>query len=74
MRMPLSSELLLRAAMNVTPRTVRANSSGLANVSTSGRTMGMEAASTTAPITAPTPELVSDAPMARPASPRCAMG
>jgi len=48
--------------------------SGEPIISTRGRTMGMAAASASAPKMAPTSELMSDAPRARPASPFFAMG
>ena len=50
------------------------NSSGEPKVRTSGRTIGIARARVTAPIKAPTRELINAAPSARPASPRFAMG
>ena len=64
----------LRDARKVTPSSASMKNSGDPMASTSGRTMGMARASAKAPKTAPTSELMSDAPRARPASPFLAMG
>ena len=64
----------LKAARKVTPSSASMKNSGEPMASTRGRTMGMARARAKAPKTAPTRELMSDAPRARPASPFLAMG
>ena len=72
--MPLSTFAPLTVAMNKMPSNASAKNSGDAKLSTSGRMIGMASASMKAPMTAPTRELISAAPSARPASPFLAMG
>ena len=77
MAKPLSCALVpwpLSEVMQAMPITVIMKSSGEPKVSTSGRTIGIDTASAAAPISAPTSELISAAPSARPASPFFAIG
>ena len=71
---PLSLLSPLSAARKQIPRIAREKNSGDLKDSTSGVTMGMAAAREKAPTMAPTSELMSAAPRARPASPFLAMG
>ncbi len=64
----------LRAAIKLMPSSASIKNSGEPRDSTSGVTMGIEAARTKAPTTAPIRELNRAAPRARPASPFLAMG
>ena len=73
-RSPLVSEDPLSEAMKVIPRIASMNSSGEPKNSTSGRMMGMARARMRAPSRPATSELMSAAPMARPASPFLVMG
>ena len=77
MAKPFSCALVpcpLSEVMQAMPITVTMKSSGEPKVSTSGRTIGIETASAAAPMSAPTSELISAAPSARPASPFLAIG
>src|SRR5438128_1678148 len=71
---PFTRASPLSEATNVMPSSASMKNSGEPNVSTSGRTIGIASASTTAPKTAPKSELMIAAPNARPASPFLAMG
>ena len=71
---PLSMLPPLRDATKVIPRSASMKNSEEPMESTRGCTMGMARARAKAPKTAPTSELMSAAPRARPASPFFAMG
>ena len=64
----------LTAAMNVIPSSASRNVSAGPNASTMGQTIGTSAASRRPPTTPPTADEVRLAPIARPASPRRAIG
>jgi hypothetical protein len=64
----------LSDVMQAMPIIDNKNNSGEPKVSTNGRTMGIANANATAPISAPTSELINAAPSARPASPFFAIG
>ena len=70
---PLARFPPLRDARKVIPRTLSMRNSGAPMERTSGWTMGIASANAKAPKIAPTSELMSAAPKARPASPRLAM-
>ncbi len=72
--MPLVALPPLSTAMNRMPTSARPKNSGDPKASTTGRMIGIEAASATAPMIEPTSELISTAPRARPVWPCLAIG
>ena len=71
---PLRTAPWLTEAMSVRPSTHTASSSGVPIASMNGRRIGIAMASSTAPNRPPMIDEVKDAPKARPALPRLAMG
>src|SRR5579883_3218055 len=71
---PLRMLPWLTDATSVRPSTHTASSSGVPIASMNGRRIGIETASRTAPNTPPTIDELNEAPKARPASPRFAIG
>jgi hypothetical protein len=71
---PLSTAPWLTDATSVSPSTQTASSSGVPIASMKGRRIGIDSASRIAPNSPPTIEDENDAPKARPASPRLAIG
>ena len=71
---PLINDVPARVPINVMPMIAMMNNSGEPKRSTSGRMIGIEMASETAPMTAPNTEDMIAAPSALPASPFFDMG